>query len=156
MSNDPLTPEQTPEDRYLGRLFYSRPAGNTTFGVFIIAIVLLAIESVPAWAFWEIGLSSESYILLGGCVGLLAGFVGAERRILGSLAGGICGAGAIMAIAAVLSWGSRIPSFVIIIAMMVGFMPGVAVYTLIDKVLGRPRQASVERPGAVPRQPEDE
>jgi hypothetical protein len=138
--SDKVEAPQYEFDKVFGRMFLARPFGNIAMPAFIIATLFFAHESVPGWSFWNFGLNSDTYMLLATCMGLMAGFVGAERRLIGALAAGLSGTCAILAITVLLSLVSAIPNFVVIVALVIGLLPGFALYWLSEKLLGRPEK----------------
>ena len=108
-------------------------------------IVIGGLESVPGWERVGLGLSPVALLLLATAAGTVAGAIGAEFRLAGAIAGGLCGAGALGALHLLLSLVSAIPNVITILAILVGFLPGICVYWIAEKVFKRGSPGSLSR-----------
>ena len=106
-------------------------------GVFAGITCFASFESVPGWGWFGWDVEYSFWLALAGLTGLVAGFLSAERRLAGAIALGICGVGGVAATSTLLWWLPRIPFFLFVLAIAIGFLPGIAFYWIVEQLLGR-------------------
>jgi hypothetical protein len=132
----------------------ARPAGNVFLLPFFLIVLFSSFESVPQWAWFNWNVDFTFWLLLAGISGAVAGGFSAERRLTGAIALGLCGVGAVATLNTVLSVLPMMHLIICVIIEAIGFLPGLAVYWVVECVLGRPADAiELERIAAAERVP---
>jgi hypothetical protein len=107
-----------------------------SLGAFMITTCIASFESVPRWSWIGLEVDYYTWLVIVGIVGFIAGFFSAERRVPGAIALAICGVGGIASAGGLLALLPMIPFFLFVIAIAIGFLPGIIFYWLVEQLFG--------------------
>jgi hypothetical protein len=142
-STQPETGEQ-PKGVFFD-MFLHRPKGAISFLIFISALILSGFQLAPGWEMFHLGWDPSIYYCVVGVCGVINGLLAAERRLVGMIANPIAGLGSLWLLGVVLSFLPAIPKLVLVLVLVIGLLPGIIVYWVLDRLLPKPAEAQKQK-----------